>query len=394
MVQGRTDADVGADRQGHEDGQADGAQHATRPVYPMRTVVREHDLRGLRDPGKAGIVLSALLVRRWRRVCRVCRWHSAAIAPHQHGIPVGVLGYGKGGDAMERWGTLVGGCVTLGVLGLAVLGCDGVFGDSSGDVVAGDGIAVSGNTVSIADAGVTAPKLHRMGAVDGDALRWDDSATSWAPAAMDADTLDGQDSVAFAPAAHNHDGTYMPTGTDNWVNTSGDTMTGDLGIVGNLTVTGNASVGGVLTLPTSTRYLALHHTAFDCSEYNVFWRRQDDRLFTLENTGTAVAFYAPFQVPHGATLVSFAALVRDVHADYDIQVAVGYVDASGNAVSLGAVGTTGTPDLTTITGGLGNHAVQNDSEAFYVKASWISPGGGDIELRRVSIAYTVTQPLP
>jgi hypothetical protein len=49
---------------------------------------------------------------------------------------------------------------------------------------------------------------------------------------LDADLLDGQDSTAF-----------MPTSTDNWVDESGDTMTGSLSVGGDLSTDGWLGVG-------------------------------------------------------------------------------------------------------------------------------------------------------
>ncbi len=50
-------------------------------------------------------------------------------------------------------------------------------------------------------------------------------ANDGAGSTLDADTLDGQDSTAF-----------MSAGTDNWVDTTGDTMTGDLNVLGNVSI--------------------------------------------------------------------------------------------------------------------------------------------------------------
>jgi len=91
--------------------------------------------------------------------------------------------------------------------------------------------------------------------------------------AADADLLDGKDSTEFATASHAHDSDYlalagkaadsdlldgkdstefMAAGTDNWVDVSGDTMTGDLTVNGDIDAVGVYKIGGATVIKAST----------------------------------------------------------------------------------------------------------------------------------------------
>ncbi len=61
----------------------------------------------------------------------------------------------------------------------------------------------------------------------------------------DADTLNGHDSSYFIPASDYSD--FMPISTDNWVNTTGDTMSGALTVNGNLKANSSLYVGTKIT---------------------------------------------------------------------------------------------------------------------------------------------------
>jgi hypothetical protein len=82
-------------------------------------------------------------------------------------------------------------------------------------IIAGNGLA--GGTITTTGTISIVP-----GTLNGQVLQW--NGASWAPATVstgNADTLDGLDSTDFMAAA-----------TDNWVNTFGDTMTGNLTLAG------------------------------------------------------------------------------------------------------------------------------------------------------------------
>jgi hypothetical protein len=152
---------------------------------------------------------------------------------------------------------------------------------------------------------------------------------------------------------------------------------------------GKAHINGNLTWQAKTGYVSVSAAAFGPVH----------ELYQYENWGNTLApanlasryYYAPVQLPHGATVTKIKFYWSDLSSDYNGHCYLYRNDMAAGGVTLGTVDTSGqagngSSETTTIT-----YAVVDNSQfAYYV--GWDLNGGGDVEGYGVVIEYTFTEP--
>jgi hypothetical protein len=196
--------------------------------------------------------------------------------------------------------------------------------------------------------------------------------------------VDGQHASAFAAAGHNHDAAYAAAGHNHdaaYVNASGDTMSGNL------------TVPKVVYSTPHTHYYSVASEAF-LPGSNV------DYVNTYGNGGAYIAsaisgaMVAQLNLPHGATITSFAVYYWDnaagdlsVYLDRQFLSSGGYSPAA-TLVTSGQSASWRSSSTTTIA----YPVVDNLNYGYFVYA-WASPwdAGGALKIKGVRIAYTIAE---
>ncbi len=162
-----------------------------------------------------------------------------------------------------------------------------------------------------------------------------------------------------------------------------------------LDVNGALKVNGAVTIPTTTRILAVPCAAFAPINSSIgFVRCQGVGTVDGNIAAQSVAFVAPIFLPDGAVITQFEALVDDSDATQNITVVIDKQLVAGVFSSPSVLTSSGTPGFTTLSQSL-SHTVDNSTGAYMIRASWTVPMSvGDVRLRLARVTYTVTTPLP
>jgi hypothetical protein len=150
---------------------------------------------------------------------------------------------------------------------------------------------------------------------------------------------------------------------------------------------GDTHINGNLTWVTRTSYIAVSAAAFGPVDENYMYTNWGNTL-APKNMITRY-YYAPVQLPHGATVTKIKFYWSDVSGDYNGRCYLYRNDMQGGGDTLGTVDTssgTGSSETTTIT----NPVVDNSQYAYYL--GWDLEGGGDVEGYGVVIEYTISEP--
>lgn len=158
-----------------------------------------------------------------------------------------------------------------------------------------------------------------------------------------------------------------------------------------LEVNGNLKVSGSLKIPTTTRYLSIAAGTFTpWSSSGSDYQKDSELLYGIASAQVLV-FFAPVQLPQGATVTGFSATVRDNDATQDITVNLESFNIYFHCLSSGASNTDVTLSPTISVPGI----VDNQNYTYVVRAAWTTPANFvDIKLIKVVIAYTIDSPLP
>ena len=170
---------------------------------------------------------------------------------------------------------------------------------------------------------------------------------------------------------------------------------------GKLALTGGA-LTGALTAPAlnftaaQTRFLAVPAAAFRPSDSTVAYTSSTTGVLPTASGASTVNFTAPVFLPHGAVITGIELAGRDNDASLNLTVRL---ISSADTASSGTIVTT----LVTagaisagqeVSSGVLSKTVANDTERLFLHAFWDASAGALIDLRKVTITYTVTQPLP
>lgn len=184
----------------------------------------------------------------------------------------------------------------------------------------------------------------------------------------------GANAGQVAAGDHDHD--------DRYVNVTGDTMTGDLTMEGNLTFA--VPKQRCYSIPACV-FIPAGNKAYGVSRFSI-WQTVAD----------GPSFFAPVHLPSGATITDFLAFVEDSDAAANITVRLWCIDLTtpDTASLLAILVSSDSPGNTTLTAtGIG-HLVDNANYGYVVRASWNSLAVPGLRLRNARIYYTITQPLP
>jgi hypothetical protein len=152
---------------------------------------------------------------------------------------------------------------------------------------------------------------------------------------------------------------------------------------------GNAYVEGELFWDAKTSYVSVSAAAFSPLDDNYMYTNSGN---TLDPTDmSSQYYYAPVQLPHGATVTKIEFYWSDLSGDYNGHCYLYRNDMQAGGDTLGTVDTSGSSgvgssETTTIT----NPTVDNSQYAYYL--GWDLDGGGDVEGYGVVIEYTITEP--
>jgi hypothetical protein len=111
------------------------------------------------------------------------------------------------------------------------------------------------------------------------------------------------------------------------------------------------------------------------------------------SSGELVRFFAPIDLPHGATVTAFEAQVLDNDATQNVSLSLGFITDTGGVGSMATLASTGaaanarTFSTTTITQGA---VIDNQNRSYHVNANWTVPTTSfNIRLARVSVTFTL-----
>jgi hypothetical protein len=200
-----------------------------------------------------------------------------------------------------------------------------------------------------------------------------------AGSSLDADKLDGQDSAAFAAAAHTHDGRYyLESESDaRFVNVGGDTMSGTL------------TVPRIAYSTPRTQYLVIGGEGFVPGS-NVPYAN------TYGNGGAYIAsgsgaLVAPVHLPQGAVVTELKVFFYDTSASdmsvtLDLQGLVGGYGAMAQVSSAGISGYGNQTDAS-----IASPTIDNTRNSYLVYAYCTAWDGGNLRIKGALITYTIAE---
>jgi hypothetical protein len=157
-----------------------------------------------------------------------------------------------------------------------------------------------------------------------------------------------------------------------------------------LEVNGNLKVTGSVKIPSTTRYYSVAGGVFTPMDQSMSYTKGTELLYGITGSQSYV-FFAPVNLPHGATVTDFSATVYDNDSGQDIVVELYSFNIYFKCESSGASSTNATLTPTISVPSM----VDNLNYAYVVRATWTtSTVYTDIKLIRATITYTVTNPLP
>jgi hypothetical protein len=179
--------------------------------------------------------------------------------------------------------------------------------------------------------------------------------------------------------------------------------TGNVGIgtvipAAKLDVVGGIKADSIELATAAERWYAISHHAFDP------WSGSPvrDIYKTYHNSaGSNVNFSAPVQLPHGATITEFMAVISDTVANNMKLEIVRQTNSTGSIAALATLNSIGVGVQTLNSGTISpGQVVDNQNYTYLISANWRVPWWGatfqpdDTYLRAVRIKYTVDRPLP
>ena len=166
--------------------------------------------------------------------------------------------------------------------------------------------------------------------------------------------------------------------------------------------TSNVSITGTLTaatiaIPTTTRSVILPPAAFVPSSGNTSYALDSTGLYNTGGSGVQAQFYAPVNVPDGATITGFSFRCLDNDGTVDMTVELHTTTLSTGAFAATAVTTSfGNANLRTFSSGTLNLPVDHTLRTLTVRATWAGPlpTSNVMRLIAVRVDYTIATPLP
>jgi hypothetical protein len=152
---------------------------------------------------------------------------------------------------------------------------------------------------------------------------------------------------------------------------------------------GNAYVEGELFWDAKTSYVSVSAAAFSPLDDNYMYTNSGN---TLDPTDmSSQYYYAPVQLPHGATVTKIEFYWSDLSGDYNGHCYLYRNDMQAGEDTLGTVDTSGSSGVgSSETSTITNSTIDNSQYAYYL--GWDLDGGGDVEGYGVVIEYTITEP--
>lgn len=165
----------------------------------------------------------------------------------------------------------------------------------------------------------------------------------------------------------------------------------------NQTISGHKTFDNLYISPT-TRSISISHAAFTPENDEISYDRNDLYLFARYALVSSQRFRASVQLPDGAKVVSFEALVYDNEATRSVSVDLVRVTFSGPAAAMAYVATSSestSPQLLTDSS-ISHDAIDNDNYYYTARVDLNPADGGETELRlyAVRIKYEIFRPLP
>lgn len=157
-----------------------------------------------------------------------------------------------------------------------------------------------------------------------------------------------------------------------------------------LDVNGNLNVNGTITIPATTRYYSVHHSAWVLSYPGGggYVTNTNNNVSIVNQSNTSLAILAPIYLPHGATITGFSASIGSVGTSITLARDSATTGATTNIVSAVSAGAT-MPNAVATTA----HIVDNQNCSYYLEVTQSAPGD-PVGLLSVVVSYTVTSPLP
>lgn len=146
-------------------------------------------------------------------------------------------------------------------------------------------------------------------------------------------------------------------------------------------------VNGTITIPTTTRYLAMQSVAWLPFSSDYTFTRAGGVVTTTPQT---TAWYMPVYLPQGAVVTEFTVWVWDTSSAYDIDATLSRTTAYGTPNTMAGISSSGSiPDSVPYTDSSVNYATINNEDYFYAVTARMYTGDTDHALGRVRITYTI-----
>ena len=196
---------------------------------------------------------------------------------------------------------------------------------------------------------------------------------------LDADLLDGQNRTAFAAASHAHDNRYYTEAEsdDRYVNATGDTMTGVL------------TVPGIAYSTPRLQYLMIGGEGFvPGGNVDYFNTYGNGGAYIVSGSGALVA---PVHLPQGAVVTEFKVFFYDNSAS-DMTVFLDGEGVSGGYFAMAQVSSTGISGYgNKTTTSISGNPINNTVFSYLVYAYCSAWDGGNLRIKGALITYTISE---
>ncbi len=230
-------------------------------------------------------------------------------------------------------------------------------------------------TADLASQSVTAEKIAGASATSGQALMYNGTDVVWQTPAVSTGSITtaelGDNAVTSAKIADSTiTGTDISGSAD--VNIAALTTSGSIAAGAGLNVSGDVNVGGLVTLPTTTRYYSIPAVSFIPTNHLATYNLYMYGNAVFPSSGSAY-FYAPVHLPQGATITQFEPIIYDNSANNITFRLVGVDNSGGYSVFTTVTSAGASTAVRSISPGALSETIDNQTNAYLVYASWSTP---------------------
>jgi hypothetical protein len=217
---------------------------------------------------------------------------------------------------------------------------------------------------------------------------------------MDEDEIQTRDNGSAGPLYINHDGGNVIITTTSGGNVGiGEVSPAEkLDVDGNLHVSGNVELDGVVNIPTTTKYYTIPGNSFNLETTKTQEIFRSERAVWAIDSYQDFTFYAPVQLPDGAVITEVLAQIWDENSVWDMTIELRRVSTYSTNSSTSLMATVASSSSvyasfrTFTSTSISNATVDNGNYSYILKAEWYNDLGDDqMRLGNVRIKYTIDE---